>query len=102
MRPFEQDLCDWIDGVIWSPDGKYFMASTKASLASNRGISIWDVESGRHRAELNGCVSNSTIPPFTMLKDKVIEGCGDSVIRVWYLADAFSRINTFDKQIGVR
>lgn len=103
LRPFEQDFCESVDGMAWSPDGKFFIAMTKASWASNRGIDIWDVKSGRHRAELNGCGSNSTSPPFVLRKDKIIGACADNnLIGVWDLTTAISKINKYVDQIADR
>jgi WD40 repeat protein len=100
LRPFEQTLCESVDGVVWSPDGKFFMAMTKASLASNRGIDIWDVESGRHRAELTGCVSDSSSPPLVLRKNKIMDACANSnLIGVWDLTKSISEINEFEGQI---
>jgi WD40 repeat protein len=100
LRPFEQDFCESVEGLMWSPEGKYVLAATKAHIFfTSRGISIWNVESGRHRGELNGCPTKLNGLGFLSNKTKLITGCGDGIIRIWDLSDALTKISRFEKLV---
>lgn len=101
LHPFEQDFCESVEGLLWSPDGKYFLAATKAnSFFTSRGISVWNVESGRHRGDFSGCPTKITGLGFLSGKNKIVAGCGDSVVRIWDLAKALDNINKFEESIN--
>ena len=97
LRPFEQKTCEAIEGLLWSPDGRYILAATKAnSFFSSFGIDVWSVKSGRHRGEFSGCPTKVT--GLVLLPDgRLIAGCDDGIIRVWNAASAFKAITTFEE-----
>jgi len=100
LFPFEQDICESVEGIIWSPDGKYFLAANKADrFFTSRGVSIWDVETGRHRGELSGCPTKLDGLGFLRGKARVVAGCGDGIIRIWDLANALTKIADFRKSL---
>ena len=50
LRAFEQNDCEEMHFLLWTPDGEYLLAATKGmSMFSPEGISVWNVKSGRHR-----------------------------------------------------
>ena len=98
LLPFEQDICESVEGLMWSPDGRYILGGNQAyPVNTSRGISIWNVETGRHRGELSGCPTKLTGLGFLRGKSKVVAGCGDGVIRIWDLADALTKIDKFEE-----
>ncbi len=100
LKPFEQDTCESVEGLIWAPDGKFILAANKAhTFATSRGISIWNVKSGRHRGELNGCPTKLNGMHFLSNKTKIVAGCGDGVIRIWDYLDAVNKINNFEESL---
>ncbi len=97
LFPFERDICESVEGIIWSPDDKYILVANKADrFFTSRGISIWNVETGRHRAELSGCPTKLNGLGFLRGKAKVVAGCGDGIIRIWDLANALTKIADFE------
>lgn len=99
LRPFEQRTNEAIEGVLWSPDGHYVLAATKSDdFFTSRGISIWSVQSGRHRGELTGPPTN--VNGMALLAGgKLIAGCDDGVIRVWDLQSALAQIARFEQTL---
>lgn len=98
LFPFERDWCESVEGILWSPDGKYILAANKAdTFVTSRGISIWNAETGRHRGELSGCPTKLDGLGFLRGKTKVVAGCGDGIIRIWDLASALTKIADFEK-----
>ena len=98
MLPFEQGFPYSVEGIMWSPDGKYILAANKADIFfTSRGISIWNIATGRHRGELSGCPTKLNGLGFLDGKTKVVAGCGDSIIRIWDLANALTKIAEFEK-----
>jgi WD40 repeat protein len=98
LFPFERDFCESAEGIMWSPDGKYILVANKADIFfTSRGISIWNVETGRHRGELSGCPTKLNGLSFLRGKAKVVAGCGDGIIRIWDLANALTKIAGFEK-----
>ena len=96
--PFERDVCESIEGLRWSPDNKYILAANKADIFfTSRGISIWNVESGRHRAELQGCPTNSHGFDFIAHNTKIVLGCGEGKIRIYDFEKALDDIRKFEK-----
>lgn len=100
LRPFEQDSCESVEGIMWSPDNKYILAATKADVfITARSISVWNAESGRHRGELFGCPTKLNGLNYILSKDKIVVGCGDGIVRIWNLTDAISKISKFEKEV---
>jgi WD40 repeat protein len=98
LFPFERDFCESVEGIMWSPDGKYILVANKADIFfTSRGISIWNVETSRHRGELSGCPTKLNGLGFLRGKTKVVAGCGDGIIRIWDLANALIKIGEFEK-----
>ena len=98
LFPFEREFCESVEGIMWSPDGKYILVANKADIFfTSRGISIWNVETGRHRGELSGCPTKLDGLGFLRGKTKVVAGCGDGIIRIWDLANALTKIAEFEK-----
>lgn len=96
--PFERDFCESIEGLKWSPDDKYILAANKADIFfTSRGISIWNVESGRHRGELQGCPTYSHGFGFIAANTKIVLGCGDGKIRIYDFEKALDEIRKFEK-----
>jgi WD40 repeat protein len=100
LFPFERDICESVEGIMWSPDGKYFLAANKADIFfTSEGVSIWNAETGRHRAELSGCPTKLDGLGFIRSKNKVVAGCGDGIIRTWDLGSALAQISEFEKTL---
>jgi WD40 repeat protein len=96
--PFEREFCESVEGIMWLPGGKYILVANKADkFFTSRGISIWNVETGRHRGELSGCPTRLNGLGFLRGKAKVVAGCGDGIIRIWDLANALTKIGEFEK-----
>ena len=95
LRPFEQNFCESVDGVQWSTDGRFFMAATADNPTSGRNINIWDIKSGRHSAELSGCIRKITGIRILPSQNKLVEGCADNLIRIWDLEKVIDEINRF-------
>jgi WD40 repeat protein len=96
--PFEREFCESVEGIMWSPDGQYILVANKADMFfTSRGISIWNVETGRHRGELSGCPTKLNGLGFLRGTTKVVAGCGDGIIRIWDLANALTKIREFEK-----
>jgi WD40 repeat protein len=95
LRPFEQKA-QTVEGLLWWPDGKYVLAVTKADhFFTDRGVGVWNVKTGRHRAELTGCPTN--VFGLALRQDgRLIEGCGDGVIRAWDAADIIKQVSIFE------
>ena len=98
LRPYEKESCESVDGLDWTPDGKYFLAATKSdSFFSNRNISVWDASSGRHVGELEGCVGEIFGMRLLSGGDKIAAGCADNRILIWDLAALLAEIERFRK-----
>jgi WD40 repeat protein len=98
--PFEQDYCEELRGLNWSPDGQYLLAATLAeSFFSNQGISVWNVKTGRHRGEFTGCPCR--INGVVLLPDgsKLVAGCEDGHVRFWDFPAGMKRIREFEDSL---
>jgi WD40 repeat protein len=102
LRPFEQRTDEAIEGVLWSPEGRYVLAATKSdSFFTSRGISIWNAQSGRHRGELTGPITN--VNGLALLGDgQIVAGCDDGVIRLWNLQSALAQIARFEQSLTTK
>ena len=100
LRPFEQNVCEAVEGLLWSRDGRYVLAATKSDrFFTSRGIDVWNAGSGRHRGEFNGPATrvNGLV---TLGDGKLIAGCDDGIVRVWDAAQAFQEIQAFETSLG--
>ena len=99
LKPFEQSTCEAIEGVLWSRDGNYVLAATKSnSFFTSRGISVWNVASGRHRGEFTGPITD--VNGLALLNDgKLVAGCNDGVIRIWDFPAALQKITEFERSL---
>lgn len=95
--PFERDICESIEGLKWSPDDKYVLAANKADIFfTARGISIWNVKTGRHRGELQGCPTNSHGFDFIADNTKIVTGCSDGKVHVYDFKKSIYQIREFE------
>ena len=99
LRPFEQKAFS-VEGLLWWPGGQYVMAVTKSdSFFTSRGIGIWSVKTGRHRAELVGCPTD--VFGVALLADgRLVEGCGDGVIRLWEGSEIIKLVSAFESSLA--
>jgi WD40 repeat protein len=98
LFPFERDVCESVEGILWSPDSKYILVANKAdTFFTSRGISIWNAETGRHRGELSGCPTKLDGLGFLRDQTQVVACCGDGIIRIWDLTKALTQIAGFEK-----
>jgi len=101
LKPFERPICEEVEGLLWSPDGKYLLAAVKYDgFWTSRGVAIWNLKSGRHRGELEGPIDYVTGMAFTKGAHRLIVGCCDGKIRVWDVDRAFKEIAAFEKSLG--
>jgi WD40 repeat protein len=101
LRPFEQDVCEAVEGLLWSPDGRYLLAATKPdSFFSSRSISIWNVQDGRQRGDLSGCPCDVTGIALLPAGKRIVAGCSDGKIRVWDYEAAIKKIKEFETSLG--
>jgi WD40 repeat protein len=96
LRPFEQTTCERVQGLLWSPDGRYLLAATRSTLCSSEGISMWNVRTGRHRGEFTGCPSNVNGVVLLPGGSELVAGCDDGIIRFWDFEAATKRIGDFE------
>lgn len=101
LRPFERNTCEEVEGLLWSPDGKYVLAATKSDgLWTSVGIGVWNAKSGRHRGEFEGCPTYVTGVALADGDHQLMAGCCDGKIRVWDVDRAFKEIAAFEKSLG--
>jgi WD40 repeat protein len=100
LRPFEQKAYA-VEGFLWSPDGNYILAATRSDFFfTDRGVGIWSVRTGRHRAELTGCPTG--VSGLALLNDgRLIEGCTDGVARVWKVPEVTKQVSAFEKSLDL-
>lgn len=101
LRPFERDIYEAVEGLLWWPDGVYLLAATKAdNFFTSYGVDVWNVKSGRHRGELIGCPTNLT--GLGLLGDgrRLVSGCADGRIRIWDAESAIKQIAEFERSLA--
>jgi hypothetical protein len=100
LRPFEESARDDIGDPIWSPDGKYLMATVRDNpMGSNHDIGIWSLRSGRFRGQFSGCVYSSDPLSVVLHHNKLFERCRDGMIFMWDAAGAFGKIAEFENNL---
>jgi WD40 repeat protein len=90
LRPFELPAYT-VGDLHWWPDGKYVMVATStAPMFGEQGIGLWDVESGRYRAEFTGCGANrfAVFPE----RQELAELCVNGSLMLWDAATAIKKI----------
>ena len=98
--PFERSGCESVDGLMWSPDGQYVLAASKArGIFGARGISAWNVKTGRHRGQFTG-TSNITGMGFIAEGRQLVAGCSDGNIHFWDFAEAMKQIRAFEQSLS--
>jgi WD40 repeat protein len=97
LRPFEHNERGEIDGLLWSPDGRYVLAAVRGdAFWTSRQIAIWSLKSGRHRGNLTGCPTGVT--GIALLDDdRLVAGCSDGKIRIWDIGRALQEVDAFER-----
>jgi WD40 repeat protein len=89
-----------VEGLFWWPDGVYLLAATKADdFATSRSVGVWNVKSGRHRGEFNGCPTNLTGLGLFAGGRRLVSGCADGCIRIWDAESAIKQIAEFERSL---
>jgi hypothetical protein len=101
LRPFEQgaEANGGVQGLLWSPDGKYLLAGTTAIVPSVvTGVSVFNVATGRHRGQFSASLG---INGMALLPDasELVVGCEDGKIRFWDFQEAMKKIKEFEKSL---
>jgi WD40 repeat protein len=101
LRPFEQTTCESVEGLVWTPDGDYLLGVTKAhAFYTSRGISVWNVETGRHRGELTGGASRINGIALLPARGQLVAGSSDGNIRFWDIAESLRQIRAFEASLA--
>ncbi len=100
LRPFERDIYEAVEGLLWWPDGVYLLAATKAdNFFTSRGVDVWNVKSGRHRGEFSGCPITLTGLELLDGGRRLVAGCADGRIRIWDADSAIKQIAEFERSL---
>jgi len=100
LRPFERDIYEAVEGLLWWPDGVYLLAATKAdNFFTSRGVDVWNVKSGRHRGEFAGCPTTLTGLELLDGGRRLVAGCADGRIRIWDAESAVKQIAEFERSL---
>jgi len=101
LRPFEREVCEAVEGLLWWPDGFYLLAATKAdNFFTSRGVDVWNVKSGRHRGEFIGCPTNLTGLGLFGDGRRLVSGCADGRIRIWDAESAIKQTAEFERSLA--
>jgi WD40 repeat protein len=79
LEPPETDH-HWHSSVIFSPDGKTLIASTRSNTSG--AVHLWDAATGKYRSRIDAVVGRLTVSP----DSRLLAGSGEGAIRVWELA----------------
>lgn len=100
LRPFERDIYEAVEGLLWWPDGAYLLAAMKAdNFFTSRGVDVWSVKSGSHRGELAGCPTTLTGLESLDGGRRLVAGCADGRIRIWDADSAIKQIAEFERSL---
>lgn len=100
LRPFEHPAHEQVEGLAWSPDGQYVLVVTQASgFFTSRGVSVFNVKTGRHRGELTGCPTGVNGLALSPDGSEVVAGCQDGKILFWNFRDALKEIKAFEASL---
>jgi WD40 repeat protein len=98
FAPFRAERLNAVEGLLWSPDGAYLLAATKAdNFFTSLGVDVWNVKSGRHRGEFIGCPTNLTGLILFSGGRRLVSGCADGRIRIWDAESAIKQIAEFER-----
>jgi WD40 repeat protein len=97
LRPFERSSIDAVEGLIWSPDGKYIFVATNPSGGTTAiGINVFNAKSGRHCGEFVGYPSDVNGISLLPASGQLVAGCIDGKIRIWDLKSDLKQIAAFE------
>jgi WD40 repeat protein len=100
LRPEEQLDLEQVEGLCWSPKGKYVLAATHVrGLFTSRNISAFEITTGRHRANFTGCMNKVTGMALLTDGSQLIAGCEDGKIRFWDFSGAVKSITPLEKAL---
>jgi WD40 repeat protein len=99
LHPFERLETRCTEGLLWSPDGRHLLAGTTVDLGSSNAVSVFNVKSGRQRAEFSGC---TRINGLVLLRNgrQLVAGDEDGKIRFWKYSEAMEKIQAFEISLG--
>lgn len=80
VRRFDKPHDDTVQSIRFSPDGK-----TLASGGADRMVHLWDVESGKRQATLEGHTHHVTAVAWGLAGREVASGAADGVVKIWDL-----------------
>src|SRR5262245_30386149 len=100
LRPFEREIYEAVEGVLWWQSCVYLLAATKAdNFFTSCGVDVWNVKSGRHRGELIGCPTNLTELGLFADSRRLASGCADGRSRIWAGESAIKQIAEFERSL---
>jgi len=100
LRPFQLATIEHLEGIVWTPDGRYCLLVTKSdSFFSTRGISVFNAETGRHCGEFAG--GGTRVKGIAILPEqgRLAAGFDDGKIRFWNLEDGLKQIASFEDSL---
>ena len=103
LHPRESAVAYRVEGLTWSPDGKYVLAAARTdSFWTSRNISVFNVESGRHRGDFVGCTTD--VKGIAVLPElgQIVSGCNNGKIRFWDLQQGLKQIAKFESSLTKR
>jgi hypothetical protein len=99
LRPGEIG-CDRLRFPQWTADGRYVLAVTKPdSFFSDENVSLWNANTGRHRADFVGCVAMSNfllLPP----GDQLVATSNNGTLHIWDFKAAMQKISVFEQSLA--
>jgi WD40 repeat protein len=97
LKPYDIVGPEYIEGLLWSPDGKYVIAATKPhGFFTSRELGVWNVAAGRQRGQFTGPPCNLTGMVLTPDGKTLIAGSQDNKIRLWDFEEGMKRIGAFE------
>jgi WD40 repeat protein len=97
LSPNEMQYMESVEALLWSPDSQYVMGVTKSDgFFTSRNVNVWNVATGRHRGDFEGCPLNVTGIALTPDGKTLIAGCIDGKIRFWDFAAGIAQIKAFE------
>ena len=100
LRDHEQDDCESVAALCWTPDGRYVLAAPRAHLFGfGTGIGVWSAESGRQHGNLttrNGALADAVLLPDP---PRAIALSREGLLHVWDLTAAIQQIGDFESSL---